>query len=194
MQRFDSIQGLPARKRPGVVPLSVLPRQWPEFPRDSRWGRLGQRTHWWDARCWYDPAGVDYEIRRFIISSAGTVRSKCPGWYEASAADSANPLFVSALLKASMTGKLLVERRRVRAQLDSAGGIAPSSDWLAMQRVRFALLDGDTSGAAGIVRDCAASTWACAALSGYVLSLQGSVVPAEAAFRTAAASTDGKVR
>ena len=58
------------------------------------------------------------------------------------------------------------ERARLRAALDSLAAEDSSSDYIAGQRVRYALEAGDTLAATSLLESCAATPWWCLALRG----------------------------
>lgn len=80
---------------------------------------------------------------------------------------------------------IAAERERLRATFDDAARLAPGDDWIAGQRVRYALESGDTAAARALVANCAGSPWWCAALAGLVWHEVGDEAQASRAFTTA---------
>jgi hypothetical protein len=73
-------------------------------------------------------------------------------------------------------------RSWVLAQLESAAAKLPGDDWITGQRVGFLFQHRDTVGSLAVARDCRASTWWCAALTGFALHHLGWPVRADSAF------------
>ncbi|HEU4565476.1 MAG TPA: hypothetical protein VFS05_12525 [Gemmatimonadaceae bacterium] len=85
--------------------------------------------------------------------------------------------------------KAIVQRReRLLARLDTAFALLPGDDWIVGQRVRYLVEAGHDSVALASLDDCRATTWWCAALTGYVRHDLGDFEGAERAF---AAALDG---
>jgi hypothetical protein len=76
-------------------------------------------------------------------------------------------------------------RESFRQVLDSAAGLLPGDDWIAGQRVRYLVDDGDGSSALQAALACRGTSWWCAALEGMALHVTGDFARAEAAFETA---------
>lgn len=76
-------------------------------------------------------------------------------------------------------------RSRLLATLAALAERVPADPWIAGQRVRYMLDEGDTSGALRIARECAATRWWCLALRGLALHTAASYAAAGAAFDSA---------
>lgn len=80
------------------------------------------------------------------------------------------------------------ERRRdLLDLLDRAGDVLPGDSWIAGQRIRYLVEDGDEEEAVKVARECLAERWWCAALQGYALHEAERFGEAQAAFDTALA-------
>jgi hypothetical protein len=79
-------------------------------------------------------------------------------------------------------------RSGLRQVLDSAARRLPNDDWLAAQRVRFAVDDGDRKGAIEAAAGCNGSEGYCGMLRGYVLHRAGVPAAADSAFADALAA------
>jgi hypothetical protein len=78
-----------------------------------------------------------------------------------------------------------VARARLLAALDTAGNLLPGDDWIAGQRVRYRLEDGRLQQARAAARDCRATAWWCAALTGLALHAGEDYAAADSAFAAA---------
>lgn len=92
-------------------------------------------------------------------------------------------------------------RERVRAEraalIDSLALLAehrPHDAWIAGQRVRFLVDQGDPKAALDVARSCAAEAAWCAQLAGYVFHAAGDFTRADSAFDAAAAAMSPKAR
>lgn len=74
------------------------------------------------------------------------------------------------------------ERLKLIAALGDIAARIPGDDWVAGQRVRYAVEAGLWDEANQAALDCAGSDWWCLALAGYVLHRQGNAVGADYAF------------
>jgi hypothetical protein len=77
------------------------------------------------------------------------------------------------------------ERARVIARAEAAHAALPRNDFVVGQLVRLLVDAGQQTGALERTRTCAATSWWCRVLEGYVLATQGRMRDAEAAFREA---------
>lgn len=74
-------------------------------------------------------------------------------------------------------------RETLLDELEGASAVAPGSDWILGQRVRYLLEAGRSGEAGAVAQDCGAVTpWWCRALEGLVLHLQGKYLESEGAF------------
>lgn len=85
-------------------------------------------------------------------------------------------------------------RDRLVAALDSVRSLLPDNGWVTGQEVRYLLEAGRPGEAREVAGACAAETWWCAALSGYVEHRAGRYEASEAAFDAALAAMDGERR
>jgi hypothetical protein len=85
-------------------------------------------------------------------------------------------------------------REHLRASLDSLGALDSSNDYIAGQRVRYALDAGDLAAAAHAVDHCAATPWWCHALRGLALHRAGTEAASAAVFDTALAEMPDTLR
>ena len=90
--------------------------------------------------------------------------------------------------------RVAAARGRLRASLDSLGTIDSASDYIAGQRVRYAIEAGDTAGAVAAVARCAATPWWCAALRGLAWHRAGAEASSAAAFDSALAEMPDTLR
>jgi len=79
-------------------------------------------------------------------------------------------------------GEVIGARKRLLQSLREAALGAPADDWVAGQRVKYALEGRDMAEAITVVTDCKATPWWCAALTGLVRHSQNDAVAAERAF------------
>ena len=78
-------------------------------------------------------------------------------------------------------------RARLLAALDEAGATLPGDDWIAGQRVRYLLEDGQPRLAAQVAEQCRAVAWWCEALGGLVRHVERDFVGADSLFAAALA-------
>ena len=76
-------------------------------------------------------------------------------------------------------------RQNLRRVLDSAAALLPGDNWIAGQRVRYLVDDGDGTAALQAARSCRGTSWWCSALEGMALHVTGDFLGAEAAFQKA---------
>lgn len=76
-------------------------------------------------------------------------------------------------------------RRRLINLLGKLSAQSPADVWIAGQRVRYLVENGDDSAAVTAARDCRAAQWWCDGLRGYALHAAGDYAASEAAFDTA---------
>lgn len=81
-----------------------------------------------------------------------------------------------------------VLRAGLIAALDSAVRLAPSSEWIVGQQVRYRVEQGDSAGALAVLDSCRVDAWWCAALRGYALHAAERFADANAAFDGAVAA------
>ena len=78
-------------------------------------------------------------------------------------------------------------RAKLLATLDEAGAALPGDEWIAGQRVRYLLEDGQPRLAAEVVGQCRAVVWWCEALDGLVRHVERDFVGADSLFAAALA-------
>jgi len=78
-------------------------------------------------------------------------------------------------------------RARLLAALDRAGAALPGDEWIAGQRVRYLLEDGQSRLAAQVAEQCRAVAWWCEALGGLVRQVGRDFAGADSLFRIALA-------
>jgi hypothetical protein len=78
-------------------------------------------------------------------------------------------------------------RARLLDALDRAAAVIPGDEWIAGQRVRYRLEDGEPLLAARVVAQCRAVAWWCEALGGLVRHVTGDFVGADSVFAAALA-------
>ena len=76
-------------------------------------------------------------------------------------------------------------RRRLLQSLREAAMVAPADDWIAGQRVKYAIEAKDFAEGNRVVSECKASAWWCSALTGFVRHAQIDAPGAERAFNAA---------
>ena len=64
--------------------------------------------------------------------------------------------------------RIVAARKQLVGLLDSLSRLHPDSDWIAGQRVRYTMEDGDSAAARRAADECRATAWWCAALAGLV--------------------------
>ena len=84
--------------------------------------------------------------------------------------------------------RVVAARRNLVALLDSLARMQPANDWIAGQRVRYTIEDGDTVSARRAASECGATPWWCAALSGLVHHVAQRYPDADSAFARALAT------
>lgn len=90
--------------------------------------------------------------------------------------------------------RVALARVHLRSSLDSLGAIDSANDYIAGQRVRYAIEAGDAAGAAAAVAHCAATPWWCEALRGFAWHRAGAEAASAAAFDSALADMPDSVR
>ena len=78
-------------------------------------------------------------------------------------------------------------RRRLLQSLHEAAMVAPGDDWIAGQRVKYAIEAKNYAEANAVVTECKATAWWCSALTGFVRHAQADAPGAERAFNAALA-------
>jgi hypothetical protein len=78
-------------------------------------------------------------------------------------------------------------RARLLAALDGAGAALPGDEWIAGQRVRYLLEDGQPRLAAQVTQQCRAVAWWCEALGGLVRHVERDFAGADSLFAAALA-------
>jgi hypothetical protein len=78
-------------------------------------------------------------------------------------------------------------RARLLAALDGAAAALPGDEWIAGQRVRYLLEDGQPRAAAQVVAQCRAVVWWCEALGGLVRHVERDFAGADSLFAAALA-------
>jgi hypothetical protein len=78
-------------------------------------------------------------------------------------------------------------RRKLLQSLTEAALAVPTDDWVAGQRVKYAIEARDMAAATAAISDCKATNWWCAALTGFVKHAQNDAPGAERAFNAALA-------
>ena len=78
-------------------------------------------------------------------------------------------------------------RRKLLQSLTEAALAVPADDWVAGQRVKYAIEARDMAAATAAITDCKATNWWCAALTGFVKHAQNDAPGAERAFNAALA-------
>jgi len=118
-----------------------------------------------------------------IIESGVGRRAVCPSW---DLSGEPPPFDERSTIDAEIRPELLPglrsERQRVLTILDRAAAAAPADDWIAGQRVRFALDQGDTDRALAAALACRAQPGWCLALVAYVEYSRDSIVRADSEF------------
>lgn len=76
-------------------------------------------------------------------------------------------------------------RHRLLAKLAEAASSLPGDSWIAGQRARYLVEDGQASQAVTAARECQSSSWWCAALAGFALHAAGRFEDADSAFSAA---------
>ncbi len=132
-------------------------------------------------------SGVKNRFYANGIESRRNAFAICPSWYT-------EPTFgempdervrLDVALTTKRIGPIVAARESLIQQLDSAVRSAPRNDWLIGQLIRFLVDQGQESRALDAARQCAASRWWCAALTGFVLARRSAVPEADSAFRAA---------
>ncbi len=78
-------------------------------------------------------------------------------------------------------------RRKLLQSLNEAALQSPTDDWVAGQRVKYAVEAKDFANANAVINECKATNWWCAALTGFVRHVQNDAPGAERAFNSALA-------
>lgn len=90
--------------------------------------------------------------------------------------------------------RIVSARRSLLSLLDSLARQHPGNDWIAGQRVRYSMEDGDTTAARHAANECGATPWWCAALSGLVHHVAQRYADADAAYDRALAAMPAEQR
>lgn len=91
-------------------------------------------------------------------------------------------------------GAVTRARARLIATLSRLAERSRADEWIAGQRVRYLVENGEDSGAVVAARECWASRWWCGVLLGFALHAGGSYAEAEAVFDSALAAMPHDVR
>lgn len=139
--------------------------------------------------CHFDGTLTLYDVDEYVIKSGAGKRGTCPSWYPVQAAQPRDErLDLDADIAPPFRSAIRDARDSLLAALDQAAGELPGDPWLAGQRVRFALDQGDTGRALAVTTGCRAPRWWCRALEGYVRYGRGEVARADSLFGLALAA------
>ena len=83
--------------------------------------------------------------------------------------------------------RIVAARRNLVTLLDSLAARHPENDWIAGQRVRYTIEEGDSLAPLRASRECRGTTWWCAALEGLSHHVSGRYADADSAFQRALA-------
>ncbi len=136
-------------------------------------------------------------LDRFIIESDIFRHAVCPSWY---LGPSATPpwderLSIDASLLPPHRSGIRMARDSLLALLDAGARQFPADEWIAGQRVRFALDQGDTTRALNAATTtCTATRWWCLMLEGLVRYGRGEIPAVDAVFDRGIAAMPKDIR
>ena len=81
--------------------------------------------------------------------------------------------------------EIAVSRRKLLQSLNEAALAEPQNDWVAGQRMKYAIEAKDFAGAGAVVTECKASNWWCSALTGLLRHVQNDAPGSERSFNLA---------
>ena len=167
-----------------VVPQSAIPPM-------AAFGYIDQIRRQY-LHCHPDGFGGFRRIDVDIIESGAGKRAVCPSWdLSAEPPPFDERLGIDAEIRPELLPGLRLQRLALLALLDRAAAAVPDDDWIAGQRVRFALDQGDTTRALASAMDCRAQTGWCMALQAYVRYGRGQVPLADSIFQAAVVRLPG---
>jgi hypothetical protein len=134
-----------------------------------------------------ETSGSAVDQGRLIKARRGAF-SVCPSWDLGDGEMLDERISLDTVLRLEDRIVARAARQVLIAALDSAAQRLPRDDFIAGQRIRFLVDQRDVPQALRVARECAASPWWCAALTGYVRAAANDVVGAEAAFASALSS------
>lgn len=112
-----------------------------------------------------------------------SLRALCPEWstYQSPNVGDERRSIDNGLIAPLKSG-VRFGRSELLSNLETAAHELPGDSWLAGQRVRFAVDQGDWDAAKRAVDECRSARWWCSALGGYVLYASGDASAADSAF------------
>ena len=128
-----------------------------------------------------------------IREGGRSLRAYCPRWSMPDAPAHDERLSLDDAIAESLRSGVRLARSELLGRLESAAADLPGDPWIAGQRVRFSVDQRDSASALRAAKDCKASTWWCAALTGYARYAFGDVAGADSSFSlslAAMSSTD----
>ncbi|MGH9888278.1 MAG: hypothetical protein ACREBE_22280, partial [bacterium] len=109
-----------------------------------------------------------FPILPTIIREGGiSLRAVCPSWSLPDAPAHDERLSLDDAVAEPLRSGLRAAREQLIEELEQAAASLPDDGWIAGQRVRFAVDQGDSAAIARAMRGCGAQRWWCHALSGY---------------------------
>jgi hypothetical protein len=127
--------------------------------------------------------GTWKRLDEYMIESRVGKRAICPSWLQSGVSvpwDEASS--IDAGIIAPFKPALSSARAALLTVLDSVAAVRSRDDWLAGQRVRFAVDQRDLARAERVATECQAEPWWCGMLRGYVAHAQGAIVIADSLF------------
>jgi hypothetical protein len=164
----------------------VLPVFIREQPNETRLRYLALHCHW---------LGTHPRLKAHVVTGTVDSHGTCPIWYPPDGPTVRDERHgIDGALTSTRRWRVRELRRALRLTLDSAAQALPGDAWIAAQRVRFAVDDGDRDGAVRAAAQCAVAEGFCGMLRGYVLHQAGRAEAADSAFEDALAQMPGAER
>jgi hypothetical protein len=130
-----------------------------------------------------------------VIQAGQTPHGVCPFWRMSDVDPPGDELIdIDAALTDTWRRSISASRRQLVAILDSLAHVAPQDDFIAGQRLRFALALDDSSRTLAAVRECAGTPWWCVSLAGLAASRLGHWSTADSVFAVAEAMMSPEAR
>jgi hypothetical protein len=127
-------------------------------------------------------------LSKHLIRNSEPAQAVCPVWYPEDASPTRDERDgIDGSLTMTRRWRIRELRRGLRLLLDSVAHQLPNDEWIAAQRVRFAVDDGDQQAAIDAAVACRGPEGYCGMLRGFVLHRAGLSAAADSAFADALA-------
>jgi hypothetical protein len=157
----------------------LLPRDANDWPTERQVRLLALHCHF---------LGTNPLLGPHLITGTVAAHAMCPMWMPESAPMPRDERRgIDGALTMTRRWRVRDLRHSLRLQLDSAAARLPGDQWIAAQRLRFAIDDGDQEGAVQAAAACSRNDGYCALLRAQVLYRAGLTATADSAFLDALA-------